>query len=160
MPIPSALVTRFFQLVVNRQLTEAERELERIKQKMHKTEWNRGYFRALYGMMLARHSNNNNGSYTFFSKLEFGDRAALHSYRREFLEHVKNRLHGDFDRGFFSAWADCMRVLSKIDVSNIPKVNVSSANNVAATESEPKLEHLEDDENQATMEGFLEGEDN
>ena len=160
MPIPSALVTRFFQLVINRQLTEAERELERIKQKMHKTEWNRGYFRALYGMLLARRSNNNNGSYTFFSKLEFGDRAALHSYRREFLEHVKNRLHGDFDRGFFSAWADCMRVLSKIDVSNIPKVNVSSANNVAATESEPKLEHLEDDENQATMEGFLEGEDN
>jgi hypothetical protein len=158
MPIPSALVTRFFQLVVNKQLTEAERELERIKQKMHKTEWNRGYFRALYGMMLARRSNNNNGSYTFFSKLEFGDRAALHSYRREFLEHVKNRLHGDFDRGFFSAWADCMRVLDKIDVSNIPKVNVSNANNVAATESEPKLERLEDDENQATMESFLEGE--
>jgi hypothetical protein len=157
MPIPSALVTRFFQLVVNRQLTEAERELERIKQKMHKTEWNRGYFRALYGMMLARRSNNNNDSYAFFSKLEFGDRAALHSYRREFLEHVKNRLHGDFDRGFFSAWADCMRVLSKIDVSNIPKVNVSNADNVAATESEPKLEHLEGDENQATMESFLEG---
>jgi hypothetical protein len=157
MPIPSALVTRFFQLVVNKQLTEAERELERIKQKMHKTEWNRGYFRALYGMMLARRSNNNNGSYTFFSKLEFEDKAALHSYRHEFLEHVKNRLHGDFDRGFFSAWADCIRVLSKIDTSNIPKANFSNANNAAVAMSEKaSIENLKDDKSQATMEDFLE----
>ncbi|HVP92123.1 MAG TPA: hypothetical protein VMS94_00105 [Acidobacteriota bacterium] len=157
MPIPSALVTRFFQLVVNRQLTEAERELERIKQKMHKTEWNRGYFRALYGILLARRSNNNNDSHAFLSKLEFGDKAALHGYRREFLEHVKNRLHGDFDRGFFSAWADCMRVLGKIDTSNIPSAHVSGANNVAmAMPEQASLEDLKDDKNQATMEEFLE----
>jgi hypothetical protein len=160
MPIPSALVTRYFQLVVNRQLTEAERELERIKQKMHKTEWNRGYFRALYGMLLAKRSNNNNDSYTFFSKLEFGDKTALHTYRREFLEHVKNRLHGDFDRGFFSAWADCMRVLSKIDASNIPNANVSNADNTAVTVPEgSNLEDLKDNKSQATMEDFLEDQE-
>ena len=160
MPIPSALVTRFFQLVVNKQITEAERELERIKQKMHKTEWNRGYFRALYGMWLARRSNNNNDSHAFFSKVEFGDKTALNHYRREFLEHVKNRLHGDFDRGFFSAWADCMRVLGKIDTSNIPKANVTNANNAAITApGDESLEDLKDGENQATMESFLEGED-
>jgi hypothetical protein len=160
MPIPSALVTRFFQLIVNKQFTEAERELERIKQKMHKTEWNRGYFRALYGMFLARRSNNNNDSYTFFSKLEFGDKAALHGCRREFLEHVKNRLHGDFDRGFFSAWADCMRVLSKIDTSNIPKASVSNANNADVAVSEKaSLENLKDDKNQATMENVLEDQE-
>jgi hypothetical protein len=157
MPIPSALVTRFFQLVLNRQLTEAERELERIKQKMHKTEWNRGYFRALYGMWLARRSNNNNDSHAFLSNLEFGDKTALHSYRREFLEHVKNRLHGDFDRGFFSAWADCMRVLSKIDTSNIPNAHVSNANNVAmAMPEKASLEDLKDGKSQATIEEFLE----
>jgi hypothetical protein len=156
MPVPSALVTRYFQLVVNRQFTEAERELERIKQKMHKTEWNRGYFRALYGMMLARRSNNND-SYAFFSKLELSDKTVLHSYRREFLGHVKNGLHGDFDRGFFSAWAECMRVLSKMDVSHIPSVNASNANNKAvATSEESKLETPDDDKNQATMEDFLE----
>jgi hypothetical protein len=147
MPIPSALVTRFFQLVVNRQFTEAKRELERVKQKMHKTEWNRGYFRALYGMLLARRSNNND-SYAFFSKLDLSDKTVLHGYRREFLEHVKNRLHGDFDRGFFSAWADCMRVLSRMDVSNIP-----NANSVASEKG--KLETLQSDKNQVTIEGFL-----
>ena len=147
MPIPSALVTRFFQLVVNRQFTEAERELERLKQKMHKTEWNRGYFRALYGMMLARRSNNND-SYAFFSKLDLNDKTVLHGCRREFLEHVRNRLHGDFDRGFFSAWADCMRVLSKMDVSNIPNAN-------SAASEKAKLETLQSDKSQVSMEDFL-----
>jgi len=150
MPIPSALVTRFFQLLVNRQFTEAERELERLKQKMHKTEWNRGYFRALYGMFLARRSNNND-PYAFFSKLDLGDKAALHGYRREFLDHVKNRLHGDFDRGFFSAWADCIRVLSRITVANSPDVN-------DAPSEKGKLKTLKADKSQATMENFLKEE--
>jgi hypothetical protein len=148
MPIPSALVTRYFQLVVNRQFTEAERELERLKQKMHKTEWNRGYFRALYGMLLARRSNNND-SYAFFSNLDLSDKTVLHGYKKEFLEHVRSRLHGDFDRGFFSAWADCMRVLSRIDVSTIP-----NANNVSSEKG--KLETLQNDKSQVSMEDFLE----
>jgi hypothetical protein len=115
---------------------------------MHKTEWNRGYFRALYGMLLARRSNNN-GSYAFFSNLDLTDKSALHGYRREFLEHVKNRLHGDFDRGFFSAWADCTRVLSRMDIVNIPNAN-------SAMSEKEKLEPLHSDESQASMENFLE----
>jgi hypothetical protein len=141
------LVTRYFQLLVNRQFAEAERELEKIKQKMHKTEWNRGYFRGLYGMMLARRSNNND-SYAFFSKLDLNDKGALNSYRREFLNHVKNRLHGDFDRGFFSAWADCMQVLSRMNFTNNPNVN-------NAVSEKEKLETLKEDEKQATIENFL-----
>lgn len=152
MPIPQALVTRYFQLLVNRQFTEAERELERLKQKMQKTEWNRGYFRALFGMMLTRRSNNND-AYAFFSKLDLNDKAALNEYRREFLNHTKNGLHGDFDRGFFSAWADCMRVLSRINAANIP-TNTSNA----PVEKE-KLETLKSDESQATMENFIKEEE-
>ncbi len=146
MPIAQALVTRYFQLIVNRQFTEAERELERLKQKMQKTEWNRGYFRALYGMYLSRKSNGD--AYALFSRLDFSDKAALHAYRREFLGHVKNGLHGDFDRGYFSAWADCMRVLGRL---NIP--SPSNTNN-AGTE-QGKLETLKTDKSQATMESFL-----
>jgi len=132
MPVPSALVSRYFQLLVNRQFTEAERELERIKQRMHKTEWNRGYFRALYGMLLVRRSNNtNNEAYAFFSELDLNDKATLNAYKREFLEHVKNRRHGEFDRGFFSAWADCMRVLSKISVPTTSSMNPSNMKNDA-----------------------------
>ncbi len=147
MPIPSALVTRFAQLLVNKQFAEAERELERLKQKMHKTEWNRGYFRALYGMLLIRRSNNSD-SYSFFAKLDLTDKEALQAYRKEFLSHVKNRLHGDFDRGYFSAWADFTRVLSKINIGN--------AEYKGAFSEEEKNKTLKEDKSQATMEEFLE----
>ena len=147
MPVPSALVTRYFQLLVARQFTEAERELERVKQKMHKTEWNRGYFRALFGMMLARKSNNND-AYSFFSKIDFNDKAALNSYRREFLDHVKSRMHGDFDRGFFSAWSDCLRILGRMNLVDAPKAN---------SVTQEKKELTSDSENsQATIEEFIE----
>jgi hypothetical protein len=146
MPIPQALVTRYFQLLVNRQFTEAERELERLKQKMQKTEWNRGYFRALYGMYLSR--KNNGDEYSLFSKLNLSDKVALHGYRREFLDHMRNGLHGDFDRGYFSAWADCMRILVRMDIPN------PQSNSNADSEKE-KLETLRSDKSQATMANFF-----
>jgi hypothetical protein len=146
MPIPSVLVTRYFQLLASRQFTEAERELERIKQKMQKTEWNRGYFRALFGMFLSRKANGD--VYAFFAKLDMSDKAALRCYRREFLDHVGNKVHGDFDRGYFSAWADCMRVLSRM---NIPRV--SNQNDAAPGMEDP--EAVAADRAQASMESFL-----
>jgi hypothetical protein len=151
MPIPQALVTRYFQLIVNRQFTEAERELERVKQKMQKTDWNRGYFRALYGMYLSRKSSND--SYALFSKLDLTDTASLHMYRREFLEHTKNGLHGDFDRGYFSAWSDCMRILARLEVPN------ATASSGKDSEKEKPLETLRSDKSQATMANFFQGKE-
>ena len=145
MPISSALVTRFFQLLVNRRFAEGERELERIKQKMHKTEWNRGYFRGLYGMLIARKSNNDN--YAFLSKVDFNDKNVLRNYRKEFRGHVKSKLHGDFDRGFFSAWAKFMGVLSKL------AVNDSEAKSEISEKT--KSNNFEKDKNQAKIESFL-----
>ena len=146
MPISQALVTRYFQLIAGRQFAEAERELERVKQKMQKTEWNRGYFRALYGMLLTRKSNVSD-DYAFFTKLDLSDKVALNSYRKEFLAHMGNGLHGDFDRGYFSAWADCMRIVSRMDIA--PPVNA-----VIKSEAE-KIETLRSDKSQATIANFL-----
>jgi hypothetical protein len=117
---------------------------------MHKTEWNRGYFRALYGMMLARKGNGD--GYAFFSKLDLTDKTALHGYRREFMNHLQSKLHGEFDRGYFSAWTDCMRVLTRIDVSSIP--NASSL-----APSNGKLETVKADQSQATIENFVKQEE-
>ncbi len=144
MPISHALVTRYFQLIVNRQFTEAVRELERVKQKMQKTEWNRGYFRALYGMYLSRKNNATDG-YAFFAKLDLSDKEALHNYRKEFLEHMRSSLHGDFDRGYFSAWADCMRIMTRMDIPS-PQNGKTS---------EEKIETLRSDKSQATIANFL-----
>ena len=111
MPIPSAFVTRFFQLVTKRQFAEAERTLEQSKQRVQETEWNRGYFQALQGIFLAKKSNSDR--YAFLSNNDFNDVDELKNYKREFLEHTRSKLHADYDRGFFSAWAHYMRVLIK-----------------------------------------------
>ncbi len=107
----SASVTRFFQLVMDRQFAEAERTLQNLREKMRRTEWNRGYLRALYGMLIAR---KNSDPYVFMSNINLNDKKVLKKYMREFLKHSKNGLHADYDRGFFSAWAEYMKALTKI----------------------------------------------
>jgi hypothetical protein len=119
--IPKIFVTRFFQLVTIRQFAEAERVLERIKQKITLSERNRGYYQALYGMLLAR--RNNDDRYAFLTNIDLTDKKELHEYRRDFLRQSEHRLHAEYDRGFFSAWADFMRILPKLDLTNIALPN-------------------------------------
>lgn len=121
MPISYTLVTRFFQLVTDKRFAEAERELQRIKDRIEKTEWNRGYYKALYGMLIAKKTNGD--KYAFISNLNLEDVNLIKSYREEFLKHVKNGLHDEYDRGFFSAWADYMRVLLKMQSLKDTKAN-------------------------------------
>ena len=121
MPVSQALVTRFFQLVTNRQFAEAERELERLRlsKDMKKNEFNTGFLRALNGMILAHRSNDD--QYVFLSNVNFKDKRELIKYRREFSRHEKNKIHSDYDRGFFKAWTEYMRVLIKLEESTKPK---------------------------------------
>ena len=122
------------------------RELERLKQKMQKTEWNRGYFRALYGMYLSR--RNTVDVYAFFSKIDFTDKEALHGYRREFLDHMRNGLHGDFDRGYFSAWAECIRILTRLEIP-------TAQNKPSNGGEKEKIETLRRDKKQVTIANFI-----
>lgn len=119
MPISAALVTRFFQLLTSRQFAEAEREVERLSNNVKKNEFNSGFLRALNGMILAHRSNDD--QYVFFSSMNFNNIPELIKYRREFSRHVKNKLHSDYDRGFFKAWTEYMRVLIKLEESKKPK---------------------------------------
>jgi len=123
MPISPVFVTRFFQLVTKRQFAEAERELERLKEnkneKKKKNEFNTGFFLALNGMILAQKSSDD--QYIFLPNVNFKDKKKLQGYRREFTKHQKNKLHSSFDRGFFKAWADYMRVLIKALETAKPK---------------------------------------
>jgi hypothetical protein len=114
-------VTSFFLLINGRQFAEAERVLERIKQKITMSERNRGYYQALYGMLLAR--RNGDDRYAFLTNFNAADKKELNSSRREFHKQSQYRLHADYDRGFFSAWSDYMRVLSKIETAAAPIVD-------------------------------------
>ncbi len=108
MPISRVFVIRFFQLVTERKFAEAERILERIMLKVQETEWNKGYFQALNGILLAQKSNDD--QYAFLPNLSFSNEEELRKHRREFLKQARNKIQADYDRGFFSAWADYMRV--------------------------------------------------
>jgi hypothetical protein len=119
MSISAVFVTRFFQLVTNRQFAEAERELERLSKNVKKNEFNTGFLRALNGMILAHKSNDD--QYVFLSNANLNDKRELIKYRREFSRHEKNKLHSDYDRGFFKAWTEYMRVLIKLEESTKPK---------------------------------------
>lgn len=117
MPISKIFVVRFFQLVKGRRFAEAERVLERIRQKTNETEWNSGYLYALDGILLAQKSSD---SYAFIKKVNFEDENELKKFRKEFLKEYKNKIHADYDRGFFAAWADYM-LTSKKDLENTEK---------------------------------------
>jgi hypothetical protein len=95
-------------------------------------------------MYLSRKNNATDG-YAFFAKLDLSDKEALHNYRKEFLEHMRSSLHGDFDRGYFSAWADCMRIMTRMDIPS-PQNGKTS---------EEKIETLRSDKSQATIANFL-----
>jgi len=110
MPISKMFVVRFFQLIKSRRFAEAERVLERIRQKTNETEWNSGYLYALDGILLAQKSND---SYAFIKKVNFDDEKDLKKFRKEFLDEYKNKIHADYDRGFFAAWSDYMLISKK-----------------------------------------------
>lgn len=121
MPISKIFVVRFFQLLKGRKFAEAERVLERIRQHTNETEWNSGYLHALDGVLLAQKSND---SYAFLTNVNFEDEKGLKKNRKEFLKEYKNKIHSDFDRGFFAAWADYMlisvRELKNAEIANQP----------------------------------------
>ena len=144
-PIPKVYTTRFFQMVTSRRFAEAERILERVKHKMHINERNRGYFQALEGMLLAKKSNDDR--YVFLSVVEQTDKDHLKNYRKEFLSHAGSRVHADYDRGFFEAWADYMRVLQKLQKS----VSPSTRSDKDTAEKEVELESTAETKKEETL---------
>jgi hypothetical protein len=110
MPISKIFVARFFQLVDGRRFAEAERVLERIRLKTNETEWNSGYLHALDGMLFTQKSGD---SYSFLNNANFKDEKELKKFKKEFLKKSKNKINADYDRGFFAAWADYMRMSIK-----------------------------------------------
>lgn len=112
MKVPLVQITRLFQLVSERKFAEAERTLERITAKMEKggkKEFNRGYLKALEGVILTSRSGSD--TYEFFGNLDLKDVGALRRYQKDFASNVKSRFHADYDRGYFSALADYTRVV-------------------------------------------------
>ena len=100
------LANVFFHNLIEGRLTSANKTLQRIKDEVSTKEWQRGYINALEGMLLVSKSRNDKS--VLLNQL--GSKEA-DKYRRAFSRQSKNKIQGDFDRGFFEAWVDYTKAL-------------------------------------------------
>jgi hypothetical protein len=86
---------------------------------------------------LAKKSNDD--QYAFLSNMNSNETNELQRHRREFLKQAKSKLQADYDRGFFSAWADYMRVLVKTLKDAERKSATKKAKKPASSKREKKV---------------------
>jgi hypothetical protein len=98
----------FFKLVINKKRTAAEKVLIRLTKKAEPSLWHIGYITALRGMIAALETRKNQS--LFIHRV---DGVKPNKYRKTFIQRAKHELLNDFDRGYFSAWADYMYALTK-----------------------------------------------
>jgi hypothetical protein len=111
--LPEPEIDKYLRLIVERRIADAEKELEALRPKIGNTEWNRGYVRALEGLLLTRKANND--SYLFFAKKEF-DKKTLKALIKEFTQNAASPLYGDYDRGYFSCLARLVKAMEEAGV--------------------------------------------
>jgi len=95
------LADTFFQELLAGRLTSADRVLQRINETTHTLEWQKGYINALEGMLLASSSKDERIIFT-----SQGREKQTSKLIKVFSQQSKNKMLGEFDRGFFSAWID------------------------------------------------------
>ena len=109
--IPQEPVNKFLGHVELRAWTDAEKELDIIRQKTDGSPWSRGYVKALEGLMLTY--RNNDDKYVFLPKvLANPTHETVGNLKQEFSEFAANELHGEYDRGYFKALADYVTLLA------------------------------------------------
>ena len=104
------LTTNFFQLLEQRNLTQAEAVLEKMRQEVKNTEWQRGYVRALRGMLIASRSGDDKRA--FINRMKDGD---LREIKKDFARKSRDPLQTSFDRGFFTAWLEYLEFSEKAE---------------------------------------------
>jgi len=117
--IPQAPVNKFLEHVEMRAWTDAEKELDIIRQKSDNSQWSRGYVKALEGLMLSY--RNNDDKYIFLPKvLANRPEDTINNLKKEFSEFAANELHGEYDRGYFKALDDYFTLLANMKDPRAP----------------------------------------
>ena len=111
--IPQIPVNKFLEHVEARAWTDAEKELDTIRQKSDNSQWSRGYVKALEGLMLTYRTNDD--KYIFLPKI-LANRTedTIGNLKKEFSEFAANELHGEYDRGYFKALDDYFTLLGNV----------------------------------------------
>lgn len=114
LPIPFTILDTFFQYILDKKFTEAEKCLQEIYEKIIREkdydEFKRGFIQALKGILIMLRSNDQN---TFLSNLDLNKIDTLKKYYNEFSLIVEDELHANYDRGYFLALAEYMLFMIK-----------------------------------------------
>ncbi len=93
--------------------TDAEKELDGIRQKAENALWYKGYVKALEGLLLTYRTNDD--KYIYLPKiLATRGEESINQLRKEFGEFATNEIHGEYDRGYFKALEDYVTLLSSL----------------------------------------------
>lgn len=99
-------VMLFLSNVLERKFSDAEKELENIKEKKFPDdEYQRGYINALEGLLLSVRS----GDERDFYNRTMQNGKSLNEYVKEFKDFRKFPVRTQFDQGYFSAWTDVLQ---------------------------------------------------
>jgi hypothetical protein len=107
------LAEGYMRLIAQRSLSEAERTLEKIRLEVKGTPWQKGYMNALEGMLVAIKSGDTR--YVYMNRLEASERKMVDEARQRFHKEARNPFEGEFDRGFFAAWAEFLHLFKEIE---------------------------------------------
>ena len=143
--VPIDSVNRFFQDIEARTWTDAEKELDAIKQKVENAPWYKGYVKALEGLLLTYRTNDD--KYIYLPKaLANRTEESVNKLRKEFGDFATNEIHGQYDRGYFKALEDYVTLLSThgAPVTNANSQQESVADKTAATKGESLTPYLEE----------------
>ena len=102
------LTTRFIGLLNERKMTEADKVKEKIREELKSIPWHRGYYNALEGIATALRSKDN--QYLYIHRIDHNDKKGINRLQKEFSKQSKSPLQGDFDKGYFTAWLEYIRI--------------------------------------------------
>ena len=100
------LANDFLSELVEGKFASADRALQKIRSETVDEAWQKGYVNALEGMLLASQSRND--KFAFIANI---DSKRADKFAKMFGRISKDKMQSEFDRGFFSAWADYVQAL-------------------------------------------------
>lgn len=106
------LLRRYVLFLYERRMSEAEKVLQQIKEKLKTTPWDQGFINAVEGIFAAFRAKDN--PYFYATQIDPTNTKKLRQLRKEFLEESTNLLQNEFDQGFFSAWAEYVKNLQQL----------------------------------------------
>ena len=103
------LTTRYIELLNERKMSEADKVREKIREGLKSKPWDRGYYNALEGIAIALKSKDSH--YLYINRIDPKDKKRMNQLQKEFSMQSRSPLQGDFDKGYFTAWLEYIRIL-------------------------------------------------